>query len=692
MHLEAISLLVWPLIVTLGLSALLMWLGGSLSAIAAPAGATSPRTGSVATLFTGVGLWWPLYLAWSGNRAASVESWLHVGLLALCAFAAAATADFGARQVWRSPRRIVAFIGAAAAAAIGLTVVSGLASTPPGINFALGAGIAAALVVLAARPPGTRAAVGWRVIPATVVASLAVAQSLRPAAAASSSAFDPTLLPMLVLAGLGVGLWFTQRRQKAEAEAAATRSPAEFDPLTQLPTRMMFENSLAAAVRGLGPGRGELAVMLVNLDGFKVVNDSFGHTQGDRILRTMSRRLRAVVDPGGVLARIGSDEFLLLLSGKPVTDKAQGLARRMIDAVARPVAIGQREHTLSCSIGIAVLSGGEDSSRAIARAGAAMRAAKSAGGKTHRLFDTSMDSDDSANLEMVSDLRRALERSGELELQYQPKIDTKSGQITAVEALLRWNHPVRGAVQPGVFVPLAERFGLIGELGLWIIDEACRQAREWADRGLRMRVAINLSPQQLRQPDLVVRIVERLKRVKLDPGRLTCEITETLAMEDTPATQENLRMLGAAGIHLSIDDFGTGYSSLAYLRKLPAAELKIDRSFVMDIEHSADARAIVDAVIRLAHALGKKVVAEGVENVRQQKILVGLGCDELQGYLFAQPMTARALLLWALDDRRGKSEGFRSSLFVTREMRTLITQQSNSLPEAVPQGPQHVAQ
>jgi EAL domain-containing protein (putative c-di-GMP-specific phosphodiesterase class I) len=215
-------------------------------------------------------------------------------------------------------------------------------------------------------------------------------------------------------------------------------------------------------------------------------------------------------------------------------------------------------------------------------------------------------------------------------------------------------------VPPDVFIPLAERFGLIGALGNWVIEEACRQARLWREHGLRMRLAINLSAHQLRQPDIVQRMEEALERHRIHPSLLTCEITESVAMEDTKATQATFLRLGTAGIHLSIDDFGTGYSSLSYLRRLPAEELKIDRTFVMDIENSADARAVVDAVIRLAHALSLRVVAEGVENQRQHEILSAMGCDEMQGYLFAKPMSARALLLWAIDDR---PHAFRDSLF-----------------------------
>jgi EAL domain-containing protein (putative c-di-GMP-specific phosphodiesterase class I) len=291
-----------------------------------------------------------------------------------------------------------------------------------------------------------------------------------------------------------------------------------------------------------------------------------------------------------------------------------------------------------------------------------MQAAKHAGGSTYMFFEARMHDDARERTELLRDLRRAVEDK-QLELFYQPKIDAKSGQITAAEALLRWHHPTRGMVSPAVFIPIAERYGLISTLGNWVIEDACRQARVWRERGLKMRVAINLSAFQMRQDDLVERIQAALQRHGIDPSRLTCEITESVAMEDTQVTQRTFERLGAAGIHLSIDDFGTGYSSLSYLRKLPASELKIDRSFVMDLGTSDDARAIVDAVLKLAHAIGLKVVAEGVETEEQRQILLGLGCDEFQGYMFARPMSARALLLWAIDDRPSEQHAFRPSLF-----------------------------
>jgi diguanylate cyclase len=303
-----------------------------------------------------------------------------------------------------------------------------------------------------------------------------------------------------------------------------------------------------------------------------------------------------------------------------------------------------------------------------------MQAVKQGGGGSYMFFEQRMQEGARERMELLRDLRLALD-ANQFELVYQPKIDAATGKVTAAEALLRWRHPTRGMVGPTEFIPIAERAGLIGRLGNWVIEEACRQARLWRKAGLKMRVAINLSVYQMRQDDLVERIVDALHRHGVSPHRLTCEITESVAMENTQVTQRTFEQLGQAGIHLSIDDFGTGYSSLSYLRQLPASELKIDRSFVMDLASSPDARAIAQAVVQLAHAIGLKVVAEGVETAEQRDILQRMGCDEFQGYFFARPMSARALLMWALDDK-AVQQAFNPSLFAeTREHTGMPTRQ-----------------
>jgi len=435
------------------------------------------------------------------------------------------------------------------------------------------------------------------------------------------------------------------------------RRRAFLDPLTGLPNRLLLEDRLAQALaRGerhderQEERRGEraaakLAVLFVDLDGFKPINDSLGHAAGDEVLKVVAARLRAAARDGDTVARIGGDEFVVLM--EEVSSLADGvvLADRLVAAIAQPIDIGGRGVAIHGSIGVVVHPDHGHRDKLIANADAAMYAAKRAGGNTRALFESHMDAAAVEQLGLQADLRRAIEL-GQLQLHYQPKVDGETGQIHGVEALLRWSHPVRGNVSPAVFIPIAERFGLINAIGDWVINEACRQMSAWADAGMRMRVAINLSVHQLREDDLVQRIDRALRRNAVDASQLLCEITESVAMEDIKGTQRAFDDLGRIGVFLSIDDFGTGYSSLSYLRQLPARQLKIDRSFVSDLELSADARAIVSAVVRLAHELGLRVVAEGVETAGQRDILVGLGCDELQGFFLARPMSAAALMAW----------------------------------------------
>ena len=434
------------------------------------------------------------------------------------------------------------------------------------------------------------------------------------------------------------------------------------DPLTGLPNRVVFEGALAQAVQLADAAGGRLALLFVDLDGFKPVNESFGHHNGDRMLREVAARVRALTGPQDRLARLGGDEFLILCTDNPSADDAAQLAGEMLESLNRTYKLSGREAVIAASIGIAMYPDHGAKSTLVAHADAAMRSAKGTGGAAYSFFEARMVSGAREQKELLHDLRTALAK-GQLELYYQPKIDAPSGQITGVEALMRWHHPQRGMVSPTVFIPIAERYGLIQSLGDWVIDEACNQARVWREGGLRMRVAINLSVHQLRRRDLAQRIEAALTRNQMQPHLLTCEITESVAMEDAEGTMKFFEALARVGVHISIDDFGTGYSSLSYLRKLPAEELKIDRSFVLDLETSSDARALVDAVVKLAQALGLKVVAEGVETEAQNQILRSLGCDELQGYLFAKPMSAKALALWAMDDQGPRSLVFRDSLF-----------------------------
>lgn len=439
------------------------------------------------------------------------------------------------------------------------------------------------------------------------------------------------------------------------------------DPLTGLPNRLLFEDRLIHAVLRLERTNHlyvmhRLAVMFVDLDGFKPINDSFGHAAGDDILRIAALRLQAEARGSDTVARVGGDEFLILL--EDVTDVAAcvAVANRVLAALAKPFEIAGKNLQITGSIGIVVHPDHGDRAKLVANADAAMYAAKRAGGSCYALFEPHMGSDAAEQLELLNDLRQALDR-GELSLHYQPKIDGIRGQISGVEALLRWNHPTHGMVSPVVFIALAERFGLIVRLGNWVINEACRQTNEWAQSGLHMRVAINLSVHQLRESGLAERIEQALALHDVDASQLLCEITESVAMEDITATQRTFEGLARIGVFLSIDDFGTGYSSLNYLRQLPAQQLKIDRSFVNDLETSEDARAVVAAVIGLAHALSLRVVAEGVETAGQRDILLAMLCDELQGFFFARPMPADRLLAWTRGEKPEGSADFTPSVF-----------------------------
>ena len=465
----------------------------------------------------------------------------------------------------------------------------------------------------------------------------------------------------------------TQSLQESNARLQAANDELQkrafADPLTDLPNRLLFEDRLTHALLRLDRTNhlrveDRLAVLFVDLDGFKPINDSFGHAAGDAILRGVAERLQHEARESDTVARVGGDEFLILL--EDVTDVAAcvTVANRVLSSLFKPFEVAGKNVQIASSIGIVVYPGHSDRSKLVANADAAMYAAKRAGGNCYALFEPHMGSDASEQLDLQNDLRHALDR-GELALHYQPKIDGIRGQISGVEALLRWSHPKHGMVSPVVFIALAERFGLIGRLGNWVINEACRQMAEWAHSGLRMRVAINLSVHQLRESDLVERIERALQSNALDASQLLCEITESVAIEDIKATQRTFEGLARIGVFLSIDDFGTGYSSLNYLRQLPAQQLKIDRSFVNDLETSEDARAVVSAVVSLAHALGLRVVAEGVETAGQRDILLGMRCDELQGFFYARPMSADSLWAWTQGNKPAGSADFTPSIIGT---------------------------
>ena len=450
-----------------------------------------------------------------------------------------------------------------------------------------------------------------------------------------------------------------ERHQRRQAQLAASLEAAQHelhhatcrDHLTHLPNRLGFDAALMAALDQREEPR--LAVMVLNLDGFKPIMHRFGHAVGDNLLRQVAARLRAAVRDDDVVARAEGDEFLVLMV-EPGDEHAMAqTAQRLSDAVRQPYLFEEGEIELTASMGVAVYPDEPNPLRLVDHATEAMLTARSAGGAVYCFFQAGMERMVERQVALQRDLRHAIDRQ-ELTLHFQPKIDAHNGQLCGVEALLRWRHPERGMVSPGEFIPVAERFGLIGRLGTWVLDEACRQARVWMDAGVDIPVAVNVSVHQLRQADLEHKVREALRRHGVPARMLVLEITESVAMDNIEASLKVFDMLDAIGVQLSIDDFGTGYSSLAYLRRLPARQLKIDRCFVRDLDSGcADAQAIVQAVVRLAHALGLKVVAEGVETESQAQALRDLECDELQGFLFARPMPEYELLAWQVQRRTG---------------------------------------
>ena len=417
------------------------------------------------------------------------------------------------------------------------------------------------------------------------------------------------------------------------------------DTLTGLPNRVLLADRIDQAMLMVQEQSGCFALMFIDLDGFKPVNDAFGHHMGDQLLREVSVRLREDLRSQDTLARIGGDEFVLLVQlHEP--DDALRLAARQVGLISRVFRVGEHDLQISASIGIAVYPGnGHTAQELLMNADAAMYHAKGAGKNGYRFFDVSMNNDARRQLQLLQDLRNAVEQD-QFRLHYQPKFDASNGQPVGAEALLRWEHPTQGMLLPDKFIELAEKTGLISPIGDWVLNEACRQMRLWHLQGYtHWRIAVNLSALQFCHTELVHSVAKALATHGLPANSLTLEITETTAMSDADASMTVLKQLSEMGVDLSIDDFGTGYSSLMYLKRLPANELKIDRGFVRDLERDSDDAAIVSAIVALGQALGLRIVAEGVETDMQQDFLTQLGCDSLQGYLLGHPLPAERFML-----------------------------------------------
>ncbi len=439
-----------------------------------------------------------------------------------------------------------------------------------------------------------------------------------------------------------------QVAQYAESASRAWRQ-ADIDELTNLPNRTLLARAATQAIAQAHAGTKPLAVLYLDLDRFKYVNDSLGHRIGDQLLAALATRLRSAVRERDLVARLGGDEFMLVLPDTDVHGAAH-VADKLMARTAPVYDIAQRELSISSSIGIAMYpQDGEDFDTLTQRADAAVHQAKRSGGSAYRFFTPAMQSEAARALAMENALRRALERQ-QFALVFQPMVDLRSGHVAGVEALLRWRHPELGNVSPAEFIPLAEACGLIDTLGEWALRNAAFQLKAWRDRGLPgLTMAVNLSAMQLQQTQLPALIDDVLREAGLAPSDLELELTEGAAMQDPQHAIAVLQALHERGLRVSIDDFGTGHSSLSYLKRFRAYKLKIDQSFVRDISVDADDRAIVAAIIHMASSLGLQTIAEGVETEAQLRFLRQQGCDEAQGYLFSRPLSAAQLEAFVRD-------------------------------------------
>ncbi len=434
------------------------------------------------------------------------------------------------------------------------------------------------------------------------------------------------------------------------------RRLAFFDSLTGLPNRRMFQERLTNALALAGRREKQIAVLFLDLDRFKRINDTLGHAIGDAFLAEIAARLKTLMRRSDtvasnsedreedLIARLGGDEFTVLLTDFKHTLDAAKVAQRILSEIQRPVVINGREVISGVSIGIALYpEDGRDVDTIIKNADTAMFHAKSSGRGRYQYYSAEMNASAVAKLALESDLRHAIARS-EFLLHYQPKLDLATNRIVSVEALVRWQHPKRGLVQPGEFIELAEETGMIMELGAYVITQACLQFKQWQAMGIDLEsIAVNLSPVQFRRDDLVEHIAEILDSTGVPPNRLELEITEGAVMHNEEKSIETMKRLKALGISLSMDDFGVGYSSLSHLTRFPIDRLKIDQSFISDLPQNQEKAAVVRAIVAMAHSLNLATVAEGVETAEQERFMKAVGCDQFQGYFLSRPIPAQEL-------------------------------------------------
>ncbi len=461
------------------------------------------------------------------------------------------------------------------------------------------------------------------------------------------------LVLLIVLSACGFAVWLLAsdlrnalERLRAEVELvhqskATLAYLAQHDALTQLPNRLLGREYMEKAMAHARRVNGQVALMFIDLDNFKNINDSLGHSAGDEFLQQVAQRLVSSVRETDTVSRHGGDEFLVMLPDVTSANRAGTVVSHLLEKLSQPYTVRDTRVESSCSIGIAVFpQDGEDFEQLLKGADTAMYHAKEAGRNTFRYYDEAMNRSMVEELNITSGLRQALVRS-EFELHYQPVLDLASGRLVGAEALIRWRHPEQGLVPPMKFIPIAERSGLIVDVGEWVLQEACRQMTAWQSAGVpEFVLAVNLSMVQFRRGNIEAVVAAALKAHGLRPGCLELELTESELIQDSEKFIETLQALKALGVRLSIDDFGTGYSNLSYLQRFDVDKLKIDQSFVRRLNASEHDRAIVQAIIQMAHSLGLATTAEGIEDEPTHAKLRALGCDQGQGYLFARPQPA----------------------------------------------------
>ncbi|MES9989022.1 MAG: EAL domain-containing protein [Candidatus Thiodiazotropha endolucinida] len=416
---------------------------------------------------------------------------------------------------------------------------------------------------------------------------------------------------------------------------------AHHDALTRLPNRALFRERFDHALMHARRENASIALLFLDLDRFKTVNDTLGHPVGDQVLLEVSKRMNQIIRASDTLARLGGDEFVLLLEEQTDAQHAAVVARKLIDLFSRPMIIGEHELVVTASIGITLYpNDGDDPDKLIRHADRAMYEAKQQGRNTYRFFTQALTEGALERLMMENDLRRAVARN-ELILHYQPIVNLETRQLQGIEALVRWQHPEQGLIAPGLFIELAEEIGIIDEIGQWVLRAACTQLARWDRDGFKVpRISVNLSVQQIDREGLITMVSEELNSSGLSPERLELEVTESMLIRNPELSRTVLSELRTLGVKFAIDDFGTGYSSLAYLKLLPLDHLKIDQSFVRDIGKDANDEAIVRAIIGMSKSLGLESVAEGVEEAHQARFLQQAGSDLAQGYLYSRPLPA----------------------------------------------------